>query len=263
MVVLGAQTVSLPDFQLMFTPKAFAAERARWRPLIHLNLIRSILVLVMLSNATCFPINASSSSCSILDNLNEDPSSTDLDVDNYLSLDPTQPTETYSRRVLRDRNEQLLGARKPRTSTSSEDSPGTEAYPYPGETQYGPVPPLSKEHRQIKMRLSPLIQLQDNLIQNLAGQFGDDSPRVADVRGQQKRGELLIRGNSNSWKGILGKRERRKSGERPRSSRGSEEEEAAKVLYACKDDMVSLWRDPVVREILHRRDVRLEEGPGL
>ena len=35
------------------------------------------------------------------------------------------------------------------------------------------------------------------------------------------------------------------------------------VLAACKDDIVLLWGDPVVRDVLTRHNVRLEDSPGL
>ena len=35
------------------------------------------------------------------------------------------------------------------------------------------------------------------------------------------------------------------------------------VICACKDDMIALWHDPVVRQVLRMGNVRLEEMPGL
>ena len=35
------------------------------------------------------------------------------------------------------------------------------------------------------------------------------------------------------------------------------------VLLGCKDDVEALWADSVVREMLVRRKVRLEDSPGL
>ncbi|KAI9062249.1 G-alpha-domain-containing protein [Trametes sanguinea] len=39
-------------------------------------------------------------------------------------------------------------------------------------------------------------------------------------------------------------------------------DESQTVLHRCCPDMVSLWNDPVVRQILRRRKIRLEESPG-
>jgi hypothetical protein len=40
-------------------------------------------------------------------------------------------------------------------------------------------------------------------------------------------------------------------------------DEVAKILYAARQDLLDLWRDLSVREILRKRKVKLEEGPGL
>lgn len=40
-------------------------------------------------------------------------------------------------------------------------------------------------------------------------------------------------------------------------------DEPQEVLYSCRRDMMMLWNDEVVREILMRKKVRLEELPGL
>jgi hypothetical protein len=95
-----------------------------------------------------------------------------------------------------------------------------------------------------------------------------------------KGGEFFVRA-----KGLLllgrrgGEQERRSSSSSSRSSSRSssssdgdngtpnkdceDDDEITTVLDACRDDMIALWRDPVVREILHRRNIHLEEGPGL
>jgi len=39
-------------------------------------------------------------------------------------------------------------------------------------------------------------------------------------------------------------------------------EEVSKILYAARQDLLDLWRDLSVREILRKRKVKLEEGPG-
>jgi hypothetical protein len=223
------------DFQMMFSPRAFAQECKRWKPLIQLNLIRSVLV--------------------ILDNLMVDPSLSDLDIDNYLGIDPTMPNALYSRRVLADLN-QHLGAKV--QAVPDNDLSG-DGLPCPG---CSPMPQLTRQHEYLKMRLSPLTRLQELLIARLAAKFGDaTSSRLSAKFAMTKGGEFFVRA-----KGLLGRRERGNSVGTTwsRSSTNSEDDdEITTVLEACRDDMIALWQDPVVREILHRRDIHLEEGPGL
>lgn len=40
-------------------------------------------------------------------------------------------------------------------------------------------------------------------------------------------------------------------------------DEAQEVLHACRDDMIQLWHDEGVRDILKRKKIRLEESSGL
>ena len=40
-------------------------------------------------------------------------------------------------------------------------------------------------------------------------------------------------------------------------------DEPQEVLYSCQKDLIMLWNDQFVREILRRKKVRLEEFPGL
>ena len=45
---------------------------------------------------------------------------------------------------------------------------------------------------------------------------------------------------------------------------GPEEwDESTGVIYHCREEMMALWEDPTVREVLKRRKVRVEESPGL
>lgn len=43
----------------------------------------------------------------------------------------------------------------------------------------------------------------------------------------------------------------------------TEEEEIVEVIASCRDDIKALWEDDIVAEVLNRRKVRLEDGPGL
>lgn len=40
-------------------------------------------------------------------------------------------------------------------------------------------------------------------------------------------------------------------------------DECQSMLHHCRSDIVALWNDAVVRQVLRRRKVRLEESPGL
>lgn len=72
-----------------------------------------------------------------------------------------------------------------------------------------------------------------------------------------QRQEVFVRPGA-SWKV-------RTSG-RPQSAGTTGQEtidESQTVLHHCRSDMAALWEDPVARQILRRRKIRLEESPGL
>ena len=69
--------------------------------------------------------------------------------------------------------------------------------------------------------------------------------------------EFFVRPGA-SWKS-------RSSG-RPQSAGTTGQEtidECQTMLHQCRPDIVALWNDAVVRQVLRRRKVRLEESPGL
>lgn len=41
------------------------------------------------------------------------------------------------------------------------------------------------------------------------------------------------------------------------------QDEPTAVLHACRHDIMALWKDPSVKEVLRKKKVRLEEQPGL
>ncbi len=114
------------------------------------------------------------------------------------------------------------------------------------------------------MRLSPLQHVQTVLIEHLACQFDDPSLLAASHQfgvGTQSTPDFVVRSNT-SLKGFLGKKQDKRDPVDPFTRVRLDLHEIDSILEACRDDMIHLWKDPVVREILHRRDVRLEEGPG-
>jgi len=152
------------------------------------------------------------------------------------------------------------------------------------EAEVGPIPELTKEHHRLKMRLSPLQHVQTVLIEHLACQFDDPSLLVAAHQfsvGTDQTPDFVLKSNTSS-NGFLGKAS--KGGNHDEQTRVRlDVREVDAVLEACRQDMITLWNDPTVREIctsssqfssahtnsniivtfaVHRRDVRLEEGPG-
>ncbi|KAG8869072.1 hypothetical protein FRC20_002221 [Serendipita sp. 405] len=227
----SGKTTVIKNFQLSFVPNAFRQQQKSWKALVQLNLVRSILVICQ----------------ALTDDLNEQ----DLDIDNFLSLDPSV-SPNYS-------------VKKAESLLDTSQGPKRSSYPYPGtpDSELGPIPEITNVHRALKMRLSPLYHVQTVLVEYLACQF-DDPSLLAAVHQFKEETETLpdfvVRSNT-SLNGFMGKSLRgRESYEGTYVRLDIQEVDA--VLMACRQDMITVWKDPVVREILHRRDIRLEEGPG-
>jgi hypothetical protein len=131
-------------------------------------------------------------------------------------------------------------------------------------------PPLGPEQLKLKMKLSPLLRIEDTLTQKLApnsqhhikGESPDpvfDSASVApDAPAVPIRTELTVNSRS-TWKSAFKK-----------WAKGGVEEidfddptDPGRVLFACRDDIIALWRDPVVRQILEIARVRPQDQGGL
>ncbi|KAI0360447.1 G-alpha-domain-containing protein [Trametes cingulata] len=92
-----------------------------------------------------------------------------------------------------------------------------------------------------------------NSVNGNVSYYGSGHPQPSHAFRQQ---EVFVRPGA-SWK-------MRTIG-RPQSAGTTGQEtvdESQAVLYHCRSDMAALWQDPVVRQILRRRKIRLEESPG-
>jgi hypothetical protein len=123
---------------------------------------------------------------------------------------------------------------------------------------------LTQKHRVLNMRLSPLREVEDDLRKRL----GAADPEFTFANGEdgvlngvtgavphKSRGEFGVRG----WIGALGlPTGTRKSDDAPMSV-----DEPTEILATLRDDIISLWEDAEVRELLRANGVRIEDRPGL
>lgn len=122
--------------------------------------------------------------------------------------------------------------------------------------------PLTDNHRRIRMRLSALLPIEEELTKKL---MPDTSAANKDV---------CVRAGSG-WKGILTALNSNTStimpdlparplvsamkgaNSRPSTADARYKDNPSAVLAACKDDIVTLWEDPIVRGVLKKHNVRL------
>jgi guanine nucleotide-binding protein alpha-1 subunit len=122
---------------------------------------------------------------------------------------------------------------------------------------------LTNAHHLLNLRLSPLKHVEQQLCQRLGASSLEESPSlypasvdVTSSRGSNARsGELFVRDHS-SWKCVP---HIQRSGSRI----GQDEDQIMMVISGCRDDMKALWTDPVSRQLIQNRDLRLQESAEL
>lgn len=100
------------------------------------------------------------------------------------------------------------------------------------------------------MRLSPLLPIEEELTKKLLPEAND---KVHDV---------CVRAGSG-WKGVLAAISTNYPERRPGTADERNKDDPTTVLAACRDDIVTLWEDSIVRAVLKKHNVRLQDMPGL
>ncbi|KII91425.1 hypothetical protein PLICRDRAFT_507933 [Plicaturopsis crispa FD-325 SS-3] len=125
---------------------------------------------------------------------------------------------------------------------------------------------FTEKHDLLKLRLRPLADIERDLKRKLGASAEElrersnsqsATPFDSQVAGasttrRKRMNEFTI----HSWKNPL----ERSSTES--NSTQDKFDEATTVIAGCRDDMQSLWDDAVVRKVLVRRNIRLENTPG-
>jgi guanine nucleotide-binding protein alpha-1 subunit len=204
-------------------PKAFKAERASWRAVIQLNLARSIRY--------------------ILEVMDE-------------HLKNSQPDSGYASPV-------SVASSSSRADPLSRSTSPINELPTDGRTI------LTQEHLRLKMRLSPLLQVEESLWRRLSptrtpNYEGTHLPRPISKDSVQVRDPSV---NSTShWKDAFGKLlsgNARPSLDENAGIDFNDPNDPGVVLHNCAEDMVALWSDSTVRELIRKQGTLMEDTPGL
>ncbi|KAH6914231.1 guanine nucleotide-binding protein alpha-4 subunit [Coprinopsis sp. MPI-PUGE-AT-0042] len=201
----SGKSTTLKNFQLMNSPKAFGPERASWRAVVHLNVVRSIRTILDLM---------------------------------------TEVTGTSGR------------------ATPTSTSPLSSRPPSPmlaaGIT-------LGPELLRLKMRLSPLQQVEEVLLRKLSppGANELEATHLSSITNLPNAPRELAVSSNSQWKGAFSRLMTS-----VRTSIGSEADfsndpnDPGPILHACAEDMITLWNDPTIKTMLRAYGVRLEDKPG-
>ncbi|EIM79929.1 G-alpha-domain-containing protein [Stereum hirsutum FP-91666 SS1] len=269
----SGKSTTVKNFQLAYAHNAWLEERASWRSVILLNLVRSVNTILDILGKEMHYVSS------------PPPSSN-------LRLPPTSPTSSQTSDEddddEEDEPERNLPAPLPRRPGSA-SPPATQQdialYQMQMRTRNTRFL-FTEKHRLLQMRLKPLRRVQRDLEQLLgAPSFveADDlrgpatpfasmegsspSSTVSSRKRMSQSHEFVVR-SRNGWKGALrlgGDEDERERGERGKGGkRGRDErsEETMGVISGCGEDIRALWADPIVQEVLAKRGVKMEDQPG-
>lgn len=131
---------------------------------------------------------------------------------------------------------------------------------------------FTDKHRLLKLRLAPLRRVQTDLEKRLGpGSQEVYSSIPAVPTGQDSKAGVPFREfgiiSRNGWKSAFEKlRPAQEDGGRSElvlKRREEENYDFTDVVVGCKEDMKSLWEDPVVQQVLTHRKAQIEDSPGL
>ncbi|KAJ7598716.1 guanine nucleotide binding protein, alpha subunit [Mycena floridula] len=117
-----------------------------------------------------------------------------------------------------------------------------------GESDTAEPPLLSDEIRRLCIRLTPLQQVQESLRKRISGSDMDPD----------QSSELSVH-SGGRWKQLF-KSARRQAAETKRDR--IEEASNRRIISACSEDMVSLWMNENLQELLRQKRVDLHSQPG-
>lgn len=202
--------------------QAFRAERASWRAVIHLNVVRSIRVIL---EAMAEAQTAQST-----------PTPHALSPSSSLSSVPP-----------------ALGRRSPEEPSA------------PPRV----LPSLTAEHLKLKMRLSPLVQVEQALVRKLTppGSTEFEATHLTNVSNYQytPRTKEVAVNSQFAWKHMFSRflPDSRDSMDSEEGINWDDPQDPGRIIYACGEDMIRLWNDETIKALLKSLNIRLADQPGL
>ncbi|KAI9458059.1 guanine nucleotide binding protein, alpha subunit [Boletus coccyginus] len=123
--------------------------------------------------------------------------------------------------------------------------------------------PFTDEHRLLRLRLRPLRGVEADL-KRLLGVRPEDtpelSPQTSPKLSPRTSSEFYVR--SRNWRDFLqaSRINDAESARRPIKHDGVSSLDVTEVITSCKNDIIALWADPLIGEMLQRYNVRLEDS---
>ncbi|KAG8942591.1 hypothetical protein FRC04_003578 [Tulasnella sp. 424] len=218
--------VLLLEFQLLYAPQSFSAERDSWKSIIYLNLVKSIR--------------------KILDAIS---------VEEEGFSDDGDATSTNGKPTSKD----ALRSGTPISFSPTEDPNSRQST----DDTYAQFAAIKLRLSPLALAEELLIRRLAGPGEEEATQFGSWAPHQASSTSRIK--EVFVRSSSNWKRGLFSGgpgSKGKENGAAEAERRSAEKDDPIAIVNACREDMVALWKDASVQSILRRKGVRLEELPG-
>ena len=126
--------------------------------------------------------------------------------------------------------------------------------------------PFTDGHQVLRLRLRPLRGVESDLKRLLgvkAEDMPDHSPLTSPKLSPRTSTEFFVR--SRNWRNFLQAAliNGTENCRRPIRHDGVSSQDVTEVISSCKDDIIALWSDHLVQEMLRRHRVRLEDSASL
>lgn len=218
------------QFQLLYAPASLDDERDSWRAVVYFNVMRTIKRILQVLDTVDLGSIASPAALR--------PSSADLDATlegNREAYDPAEPGSPS------------LAPLSPRSGADAELQTLLSAS-------------NKTELATLKLRLSPLVTAEAGLAEKISG--GVQISAVAKRRG----GGVYVRSGWQSNARLMGPK-RRAGGQYPeehgKDPMDEELDRISRMLFACRDDIKALWSHPIIKLLIEKRKLRLQESAEL
>jgi len=275
----------LLEFQRLYTPTAFRQERILWRAVIQLNVVRSIRTILEAISSTSVSTSTTTSPYSSPKLKSRVPRiSQNSDSGRSKNGESSRAVENSLRGsgggYGNDSDSERGGRRSNRSSTLL-------GVPSPLENLKNRLAPLRRVETLLIAKLVPPNEEEPTHLGRSSGSSGSPVsqtfptrphhlPRRPSQNGVLPRDQEFFVRASQGIKGVLTRARVANSSvsesddsvsDRRATNLGNGDvetpDEVQEVLNACQDDMIQLWYDENVREILRTKKIRLEESSGL
>ncbi|EMD34671.1 hypothetical protein CERSUDRAFT_86095 [Gelatoporia subvermispora B] len=293
----SGKSTTLRQFQRLYTPSAFRAERHLWRAVIQLNLVRSVhTILDALSDIRRDDL---APGLSYADTIHHTSTSSPYGTPPFGSPRPLPripvPANSTDSEPNSPRDRTAFAPVRPkRTSdppSSDEIQPTYMSEPEGEDDDPDAQTALPPHLSALRARLDSLRKVEALLIARLVPPSEGEAielgphPHVAEYAGAyanglgyvngngadapQRRSEIFVRAGT-AWKGRI---QRLRAATLSPNSDGEDEAQdgdsdtdpsaiAQQTIHACGGALRAIWADETVRRVLRRRKIRLEEWPG-